>query len=410
MPETLLPLRRLRLAQAKQTPCFQCSTSPCCTHLPLHRFQIRTLVDLDHAIYLLNFERIELGISPSGEWSVFYGYPCRFLDTRNPSNYLCTIHGRELQPQICVHYSPYTCWYRKALGADPAPDFLRIDRKRMEWIAERVEFDDNRVIVSVPTWAELAEMCANSPLESEPIAQPPPAPDPVFEQWLEDSAPGPTRARPAALRAYQEFLDPCTDCSATCCTTLVFPHGQPETRRNLDYLQFALGFPGVEVGIADGNWQLVVKTRCRHLTANNRCGVFGQPSRPILCKYYDATSCTYVVNFGQPRPPGFLRIQLEQFYWLTETVDFAPDGTIVQMPVTEELRAHIETRWSQNVASQLVAAATPAAEPEVTPVQAAAAAPQAAAPEAAAATAPAVSAPLPDPAAAEPPASGDTAG
>jgi Fe-S-cluster containining protein len=353
----------LTLAEAKQTPCFQCSTSPCCTHLPLHRFQIRTLVDLDHALYLLNFERIELGLSPTGEWSVFYAYPCRFLDTRTPSNYLCTIHGHEMQPQICVHYSPYSCWYRKALSADPGADFLRIDRKRMEWIAERVELDDNRVIVSVPTWAELAEEFANMPLESEPIAQPPPAPDPVFEQWLEDSAASPTRrARPAALRTYQEFLDPCTGCSATCCTTLVFPHGQPGTRRNLDYLQFALGFPGVELGITDGDWQLIVKTRCRHLTADNRCGVFGQPSRPTLCKYYDETSCTYVVSFGQPRPPGFLRVQLEQFYWLTETVGFAPDGTIVQMPATEELRAHVETRWSHNVASQLVAAEPPVTE------------------------------------------------
>jgi Fe-S-cluster containining protein len=354
--DTSLRRRRLTLAEAQQTPCFSCSTSPCCTHLPLHRFTIRTLVDLDHAIYLLNFDRIELGISPSGEWSIFYAYPCRFLDTRNPANYLCTIHGSELQPQICVHYNPYSCWYRKSLGADSSADLLRVDRTRMAWIAERIEFDDDRVIIGVPTWAEMAEMCARTPLASEPVAQPPPEADPVFERWLEETAAGPSQARPEALRMYQEFLDRCTGCEAYCCKTLVFPHGRPASRANLDYLQFALGFPGVEVGVSDGAWQLIVKTTCRHLTADNRCGVFGQPSRPMLCKYYDAASCSYVVQFGQTAPPGFLRVQLEQLYWMTETVRFADDGTITQLPSTEELRAHVEGRWSETVAAQLVAA------------------------------------------------------
>jgi hypothetical protein len=356
MSDASIHRRRLTLAEAKQTPCFTCSASPCCTHLPLHRFQVRTLVDLDHASYLLNFDRIELGIAPNGEWSVFYAYPCRFLDTRNPSNYLCTIHGTELQPRICVHYNPYTCWYRRALGADPASEFLRIDRKRMAWISERVEFDDSRVIVGVPSWAEMADMCARSPLESEPIAQKPPDPDPVFERWLGETAGGPSQGRPPALRVYKDFLDPCTGCEAHCCKTLVFPHGRPTTRSNIDYLQFALGFPGVEVGVTDGEWQIIVKTTCRHLTADNRCGVFGQPSRPTLCKYYDASSCSYVVQFGQTAPPGFLRVQLEQLYWLTEAVRFAEDGSIAQLPSTEELRAHVEWRWSEAVASQIAAA------------------------------------------------------
>jgi len=370
--DTLVPLGRLSLAQAKATPCFSCASSPCCTHLPLHRFHVRTLVDLDHASYLLNFDRIELGIAPTGEWSVFYAYPCRFLDTRDPKGYLCTIHNTDLQPQICVHYNPYTCWYRKALGPDPAAEFLRIDRQRLAWIAERVQFDDNRVIVSVPSWAEMSAMCAATPLAAEPVAQAAPPPDPVFEQWLAETAGGPSVAKPAALRVYQEFLGQCSGCEAHCCKTLIFPHGRPVTRSNVDYLQFALGFPGVEVGISDGEWQLIVKTTCRHLTADNRCGVFGQPERPTLCRYYDASSCHYVVQFGQTTPPGFLRVQLEQLYWLTETVQFAPDATIVALPSTDELRAHIERRWSETVASQVVAPEStpeppPAPEPEPPP-------------------------------------------
>ena len=112
-------------------------------------------------------------------------------------------------------------------------------------------------------------------------------------------------------RRYEEFLDACSGCGAYCCKTLVFPHGRPSHRRNLDYLQFALGFPGVEVGVSDGEWQLVVRARCRHLTDDDRCGVYGSPERPSICRYYDASTCSYVVQFGQTRPRGFLRVRLE---------------------------------------------------------------------------------------------------
>ena len=236
--------RGLTLAQARETPCFSCAGSPCCTHLPLHRFHVTTLAELEHALYLLNFARIELGIAASGEWSVFYHQPCRYLDRRDPKNYLCSIHQTEAQPQICVHYNPYSCWYKKALGAG-SPDYVRVDRRRLAWIAERVVFNDDRVITATPGWPQLQEMVAALPFEE--AAETEPEVDPVFERWLEESALAPGPRRPAALRVYGDFADRCAGCAAECCTTLVFPHGRPQTRRNVDYLQFALGFPGVGI-------------------------------------------------------------------------------------------------------------------------------------------------------------------
>lgn len=98
--------RRLNYQDAIKSPCASCMTSPCCTHLPLHTFLLSRLIDLDHAIYVLNFDRIELGLSSSGEWSVYYSYACRFL---NNQDYNCTIHDNLEQPKICVHYNPYSC-------------------------------------------------------------------------------------------------------------------------------------------------------------------------------------------------------------------------------------------------------------------------------------------------------------
>ena len=352
--------RRMTLTEARESPCASCATAPCCTHVPLHTFQVRTLRDLDHAIYLLNFERLVLGLAPSGEWSVYYKYPCRFLDRRQPGRYLCTIHDSPLQPRICVHYSPYTCWYKRALTPSVHGEFLTIDRQRMDLILARIAFDDDRVIVGTPDWESMIELLSASPLAPEFAAGP--EPDPVFERWLEEVAVGAPSAAPARRRGYQDFIDPCTGCAAYCCKTLVFPHGRPTTRRSIDYLQFVLGFPGIELGVSDGEWQLIVRTRCRHLTSDDRCGAYGTAARPSLCRYFDASNCSYVVQFGQARPRGFLRLQLEQFFWMTEALRFDDDGTLLELPGVERLRELVEARWGEAVdAASARAAASGAA-------------------------------------------------
>ncbi|MCC6994376.1 MAG: hypothetical protein IT370_07085 [Deltaproteobacteria bacterium] len=344
--------------------------------MPLHTFQARTLSDLDHALYLLNFDRIELGLSPSGDWSVYYRYPCRFLDrTSNPNNYLCTIHATDLQPGICVHYNPYRCWYKKSLTSNVSEAFLRIDRRRMDAILQQVRFDDERNIVDVPDWPTMMTELAALPLD--PAFAAPVEADPVFEQWLRDSAAGPHVPAPLPRYRFGDFVDPCTGCSAACCTTLVFPYPRPQTRRNVDYLQFVLGFPGLEVGVSDGDWQIVVKTRCRHLTADSRCGIYGKPERPTLCKYFDAAGCSYVARFGLPRPKDFMRVRLEQFFWMVDSIAFDPDGVVVDMPQVERMRLYIEHQWRATLASL---DAPPEAAAPAAAASAAASAPEAAQP------------------------------
>lgn len=348
---------RLTLREARESPCMKCASSPCCSHVPLHTFQIRTLRDLDHAIYLLDFERIVLGLSPNGDWSVYYKYPCRFLNREDPNNHLCTIHGTPLQPQICVHYSPFTCWYKRALTPSVSGEFLAIDRQRLELLLERLVFDENRNIVETPDWETMMALLAQVPLAPDFDSEP--EPDPVFERWLEETAVGASLPLAPMRRGYQDFLDQCRGCSAYCCKTLVFPHGRPTSRRNVDYLQFVLGFPGIEVGISDGEWQILVRTRCRHLTTENRCGVYDRPERPSLCRYFDASTCNYLVQFGQVRPRGFLRVRLEQFFWMVEAMQFDDGGALVEMPPTERMREFVEARWLEAVYD----AARPDAEP-----------------------------------------------
>ncbi|MDZ4719797.1 MAG: hypothetical protein SH847_15205 [Roseiflexaceae bacterium] len=341
--ESVIPLveNQRNFTDARQSPCATCATSPCCTYLPLHNFKVRNMMELDHAIYLLNFDHIELGLSSDGNWSVYYRYPCRFL---NRETFACTIHNTPQQPQICINYNPYTCWYKRVLTHSINDEFLRIDRQRMEWIVEHTRFDELRNIVEVPDWLWMLEEIARLPPTPPASPAPPPTSDPIEDAWKSmvinlESIP----SKGSQPQSYGNLSNPCDSCAAYCCTTLVFPQSRPAHISSLDHLRFCLGFPGVELGISDGTWSLAVKTTCRHLQGN-RCGVFGQAERPLICRYYDAWKCTYRPNFGQPRPENFLRLKLDQFDWLAECFQFDNNGAIVEHPPTATIRNHIEQR------------------------------------------------------------------
>lgn len=331
---------------ARQSPCLSCSTSPCCTHLPLTTFKVTNLMELDHACYLLNFDHIELGIAANGDWSAYYSVPCRYL---NRSNYHCSVHNTPTQPQICVHYNPYNCWYKRTLTQKATDEFVRLDRARLAALLPLIQFDERRQIVSVPAWETLVALMQQFDDRPRPPQLEPLTDDPALTAWerlvLDGALPDDlTGLTPPEVHGYDSFAQPCDRCAAYCCTTLVFPQSTPVHISNLDYYRFCLGFPGVELGVGDGGWSLIVKTTCRHLT-DGRCAVYGQPDRPLLCTYYDAWKCTYKPQFGAPRPLSLMRIRLEQWRLLVESLHFDQYGNLLAAPSLAALRAEVEGRW-----------------------------------------------------------------
>lgn len=343
-------VRTLKHRVALESPCATCATSPCCTHLPLTTFQVTNLLELDHALYLLNFDHIELGISASGEWSAYYTYPCRYL---NRATFECSVHNTRQQPQICVHYNPYNCWYRRSFSDGQGEEFVRIDRARLSLLLDYIEFDQDRRITSVPDWDTLVEMMRRFADQPKPVAPVGSYGDAVFDEWAE-MVTGDAKARaPGDPLSFDQLREPCDGCAAYCCTTLVFPQGVPTHVSNLDYYRFCLGFPGVELGVADGQWSVIVRTTCRHLQ-DGRCGVYGQEERPLLCKYYDAWKCDYKPQFGQARPTGFMRVRLEQWEWLAASLPYDEDGSILAIPPIEDLRLSVESQWKARGAVEII--------------------------------------------------------
>lgn len=334
---------------ALESPCLSCQTTPCCTHLPLNTFKVTNLVELDHALYLLNFDRIELGISASGDWSSYYAYPCRFLDR---DSHLCTVHNTPDQPRICQHYNPYNCWYKRVFSVAQNQDFIRMDHERMQYLLPHIELNEERQIASVPAWDTLLALMEVYPDKKRKFIEPD-FKDDVYDAWQQMVRSPETYQPPAQQpQSYSALADPCTGCAAYCCKTLVFPQGTPKHVSNLDYYRFCLGFPGVELGISDSGWSIIVKTRCRYLDDNQRCSLFGKPERPLICKYYDAWKCDYKPQFGNPRPGNFLRVRMEQFLWLAESLPLDEHGAVISIPQTDSLRGYIETRWNESMQSQ----------------------------------------------------------
>lgn len=335
---------RLGYAEAMVSPCLSCATSPCCSYLPLQTLQIRTLSELDVAVYLLNFDRIELGLAANGDWSVYYRQPCRYLDR---STYGCSVHNQPEQPNICVHFSPYGCWYARSLVDTVTDDFLRIDRARLGYILDHVVLDEERTIVEAPPWDELLEVFATMPVRPGDDFDPTPPADEDLARWQQVVL-GPVRRSPPEPLALDDsgLRDPCGGCAAYCCDTLVFPLAVPHHVDNLDWVRFSLGFPGVQLGIRDDAWSILIRTRCRHLEGT-RCGVYGREERPLRCRYYDATTCTYKHNLGTLRPEGFLRLDYEHLPYLAECFQADSEGQLLGVPPVEVIRSHVEGRMAQ---------------------------------------------------------------
>jgi Fe-S-cluster containining protein len=352
-PKPKEPWRRIQLrvlperdgltwSEALTSPCATCETAPCCTHLALHEFDVDGLTDLDYARYVLNFERMHLGISPDGKWHVYYRAPCRYLE---PESMRCTVHDSPTQPNVCKNFNPYACWYKASYAGPVSDTLIQVDRARLDWILERTTFAEDRAIRSMPSQDEM-----RAAFPSLPVTEDPPGPadailraDPVYPAWklsITRGEPDP----PAPSRTFAELDDPCTSCAAYCCTSLVFPQRNPTNHAQVDYFRYALGFPGVELGVGGGTWTITIRTRCRHLDGN-RCGVYGTADRPLVCTYYDAHKCGYRHQFASPRPAGFVRVRYDELDAVAGAFRFSESGHSTKIPTADEVRAAIEASW-----------------------------------------------------------------
>lgn len=312
---------------AARNPCLTCEASYCCWYLHLQHVRPTVFRDFDYLRYLLNFDGIEVLVTPRGRWGVYLRRPCGNLDS---STGLCTIRGRPEHPHICRTYNPYTCFYKSALsGGDPASKYVRLDRARFERVMTGMRFDTFGSLVRQPSLRRMAELAgkpelqrADSPSE---IASP--------------TTPQPISSKPDGIRSGRPE-SPCSGCSAPCCRLLLFRRRFPRRFVDIDFLRYALGFPGVMAVFGPGTLSLGVKTTCRHFDEEERvCGVFGKPERPKHCEFYDEFKCEWKRGFVT-HPALWVRFQgLAEFADFEKLIAYDETGRIRSMPEFARLRA-----------------------------------------------------------------------
>jgi Fe-S-cluster containining protein len=83
----------------------------------------------------------------------------------------------------------------------------------------------------------------------------------------------------------------CEFCTAKCCKYFALPIEKPETLADFDFVRWYLLHGRASVFLEDETWYLLVHTDCKHLQADNRCGIY--ETRPQICRDYTTDNCEY---------------------------------------------------------------------------------------------------------------------
>ena len=83
----------------------------------------------------------------------------------------------------------------------------------------------------------------------------------------------------------------CDYCSAKCCRYFALPFDRPTTWKEFDQMRWFLLHERAAVFVENGDWYVLVYNVCRHLQADNRCGIY--ETRPQICRDYSTRNCEY---------------------------------------------------------------------------------------------------------------------
>lgn len=291
------------IEQARKYPCISCSAL-CCRILYLESFPLRHFRDLDKIRYYLNFPNIEVMLSTDSVVRVYFSGFCSFLERETVT---CKVHNKPEQPNLCVHYSPYKCFYKKA-DADKrhiVHGKLWLNLERLVCLEHELQFNSQREIVSISSANELIKLLDDIP----------------YTECHQNIA---IQSENSSV----QLPPPCSDCNGLCCSTLLFSGKKPETIRELDFIRYALGYPEVEYLINRNDWLMKVNVRCKYLDSSNRCLIYDKPERPLFCRYLDPHKCTVKSDIKQ----FHIKVGLEQFNLIAENIEVDNNGKIREVP------------------------------------------------------------------------------
>jgi len=86
-----------------------------------------------------------------------------------------------------------------------------------------------------------------------------------------------------------EFL--CDYCTAKCCRYFALPIETPNSREELENVRWYMLHEQVSIFVDEGDWYLMVHTKCTKLREDNLCGIY--ETRPEICREYSTENCEF---------------------------------------------------------------------------------------------------------------------
>ena len=83
----------------------------------------------------------------------------------------------------------------------------------------------------------------------------------------------------------------CEHCNAKCCRYFALPIDTPEGWREFDFMRWYLLHDKATIFVDDGEWFLLVHSKCKFLRNDNLCGIY--ETRPDICRDYTTAKCEY---------------------------------------------------------------------------------------------------------------------
>jgi Fe-S-cluster containining protein len=83
----------------------------------------------------------------------------------------------------------------------------------------------------------------------------------------------------------------CDHCTGKCCRYFSLPISTPASWDDYDAIRWYLAHGQTLVYVEEGTWYLVVMTRCKYLSKDDRCQIY--LSRPKICREYTTSECEF---------------------------------------------------------------------------------------------------------------------
>jgi Fe-S-cluster containining protein len=117
----------------------------------------------------------------------------------------------------------------------------------------------------------------------------------------------------------------CEYCTAKCCRYFALPIDTPTTFEDWEFIRWYVLHDRATVFTEDDSWYLLVHTTCRHLQADNRCGIY--ETRPQICRDYTTDKCEYEDDWTYDK-----YLETAEQVWEYQEAILQPKGRNIRSP------------------------------------------------------------------------------